>query len=108
MDVLKDKTYKSYNITNRYETFPYYYHTLDDKYVYGITSQVNKDISYVEVEVKDYHTLENLAYTYYGKSYYYWIIADFNDITDPFINLQEKFKNKKIKIPTLTAVTWSR
>lgn len=34
------------------------------------------------VEVGD--TLDTLALFYYGNPTYYWIIADYNDIFDPF------------------------
>ena len=44
-------------------------------------------------------TLDFLANKYYGRPDYYWVIADFNHIRDPFINLSDWFNT--IKIPSL-------
>ena len=46
MDVLKDKQYKDYNYLSRYESFPYYFHSIDRKYIYGTTSQLDQNLSY--------------------------------------------------------------
>lgn len=102
MDNLKNKSYKEYDYVSRYTSFPYYYNTLDDKYVYGITSTIDHSIEYVEHKVTSADTLDNLALAYYGRPDYYWIIADFNDIVDPFIELSSQFKT--IKIPSFSSV----
>lgn len=102
MDKATDKKYNTYSYTSRYTSFPYYYHAEDNKYFYGITGHINKNISYVSHKVKDYDTLDSLAYSYYGRPDFYWIIADFNNIQDPYIKLKDKFT--AIKIPTLTAI----
>ena len=44
MDRLTDKNYKDYNRVSRYSVFPYYYDEKSNKYLYGITSQLEKDI----------------------------------------------------------------
>lgn len=102
MDVLKNKSSKSYEYISRYASFPYYYHSLDKKYVYGLTSQLNANTTYTLVNVEMNTTLDGLAAKYYGRPDYYWIIADFNRIQDPFIQLSDFFN--KIKIPALTSV----
>ena len=102
MDDLKDKSYKSYNYLSRYSSFPYYYNTKDDKYVYGKTSELKTTTPYTTIKLNQMDTLDSLALKYYGRPDYFWVIADFNRIIDPFIDLYAKFD--EIKIPTLTAI----
>lgn len=52
MDVLKDKQYKDYNYLSRYESFPYYFHSIDRKYIYGTTAQLDQNLSYSIYKVK--------------------------------------------------------
>lgn len=104
MDVLKDKSQKRYSYVSRYTPFSYYYHSEDDKYIYGITSQLNKNITYVAHKVIESDTLDSLSLKYYGRPDYYWIIADFNSIQDPYIELFGKYKT--LNIPTLSDITF--
>lgn len=103
-DVLKDKNFKQYENISRYTSFPYYYHIVDNKYIYGITSHIDKSISFVSHKIKQGDTLDNLSLTYYGRPDYYWIIADFNNITDPYEELFSKYD--LLKIPTFTSITY--
>ena len=102
MNVLKDKSSKTYLYTSRYATLPYYYNTLDDKYIYGITENLSKISTFTIHKVNDYDTLDLLALVYYGRPDFYWIIADFNDIKDPFIKLYPRFQS--LKIPSLNQI----
>ena len=102
MDVLKNKSSRSYEYLSRYTSFPFYYHTLDKKYIYGLTSQLSDETSYVLVDVSMDTSLDGLAFKYYGRPDYYWIIADFNRIQDPFIKLSDYFT--KLKVPSLASV----
>ena len=70
-DVLKNKSYKQYENISRYTSFPYYYHSEDNKYIYGITSHIDKNISYVVHKIRQGDTLDNLSLTYYGRPDYY-------------------------------------
>ena len=100
MDILSEKNYKSSDsYTSRYAPFPFYYNKEDDKYMYGLTSQLKQNITYVNITVVPGMTLDFLANKYYGRPDYYWVIADFNHIRDPFINLSDWFNT--IKIPSL-------
>mgnify|MGYP003313014605 CR=1 FL=1 len=47
MDVIIDKTYKSYKRLSRYNSFPYYYHLLDNKYIGGTTNYLNNDTPFI-------------------------------------------------------------
>ena len=104
MDVLKDRQKRSYDYISRYQSFPFYYNTLDNKYIYGITSQLRDDSLYVAHKVTQEDTLDSLSLQYYGRPDYYWIIADFNHIQDPFIKLYGNMNS--IKIPTLSNIAF--
>ena len=103
-DVLKDKKYKQYENISRYSSFPYYYHTKDNKYIYGVTSQIDKNISFTVHKIREGDTLDNLSLTYYGRPDYYWMIADFNSIQDPYEKLYGKYES--LRIPTFTSIAY--
>jgi len=96
MDVLKNKKYESCDYICRYSPVPYYYHTLDDKYIYGLGTNVSKDAPYTIHKVKETDTLDSLALDYYNNPTLYWIICYFNDIEDAFITLYPRYKTLKI------------
>ena len=102
MEVLKDKQTKSYEYISRYATFPYYYHKEDNKYVYGMTNLLSDDTTYVVHNVSQEDTLDSLAFKYYGRPDYYWVIGYFNNINDPFEKLSNRFTT--IKVPSLSNV----
>ena len=102
MDILKNKQKVSYDYTSRYIPFYTYYNTVDNKYMYGLTSHLNKDVPYVVHSVKQEDTLDSLAYKYYGRPDYFWIIADFNNINDSFVELWKKYKT--VRVPSLSKI----
>lgn len=106
MDILKEKQFKTdiNDYLSRYANFPFYYNTEDNKYMYGLTANLSKDTSYITVEVKDTTTLDYLSNKYYGRPDYYWVIADFNSIQDPFIHLKDYFDT--IKIPSIADISY--
>lgn len=106
MNVLKNKSYRTYDYTSRYTVHPYYYNTVDKKYMYGITSQLSDETEYTLHNIKDVDTLDSLALYYYGRPDLYWIIADYNRIQDPFINLFEKYNY--IYIPSLAGIRYKK
>lgn len=103
MDVLKNKTYKQYNRLSRYSNFPYYYNTLDNKYVEGTTKYLDNTTLYKLVIVKDGDTYDSLALKYYNNPTYYWIICSYNHIQDPF---KKPKPNTYIKIPSLSDISY--
>lgn len=105
MDILTNKSYKQYDYTSRYTTIPYYYNKEDDKWIYGISKNLNKDTQYIAHKVKDSDTLDYLALKYYNNPTYYWVIAYFNDIQDCYINLIDYYKI--IKIPKINSIEFS-
>ena len=102
MSKIINKTYKNYNRVSRYSVFPYYYNTLDDKYMYGLTTHLKTDnINFVNHYVQQEDTLDTLALYYYNNPTYFWIIADFNKIQDPY----EKLEICRIlRIPTFSNI----
>ena len=104
MNVLKDKSSKTYLYTSRYATLPYYYNTLDKKYMYGISTTLNTNTHYVLHNLVDSDSLDSLALKYYGRPDLFWVIADFNNLNDPYIRLVDKMSS--IKIPSLSGITW--
>ena len=104
MNVLKDKSSKASLYTSRYATLPYYYNTLDKKYMYGISKNLNTNTDYVLHNLVDSDSLDSLALKYYGRPDLFWVIADFNNLNDPYIKLVDKMSS--IKIPALSGITW--
>ena len=104
MNVLKDKSSRTYFYTSRYATLPYYYNTLDKKYMYGISKNLNTNTDYVLHNLVDSDSLDSLALKYYGRPDLFWVIADFNNLNDPYIRLVDKMSS--IKIPALSEIAW--
>jgi len=104
MDVLKNKSYKSYDRISRYTRFPTFYNTLDNKYVYGTTAQLRDDTVFSIHKVQRGDTLDTLALKYYNNPTYYWVLADFNRIQDPFDDLTV---GMYLKIPTLSVIQFN-
>ena len=102
MNVLTNKSKKLYNYTSRYAILPFYYHTVDRRYVYGISSNLRDDTEYIVHEIKDIDTLDSLALKYYGRPDLFWVIADFNRIRDPYTRLIDNYNF--IYIPTLSSI----
>ncbi len=99
MSVLEDKQYKSYNYFSRYTSFPYYFNSIDKKYIYGVTSQLSKDSTYALHKVTKTDTIDSIALYYYNNPTFFWVICDFNNIQDPYIKLEE---GTLLKIPTMS------
>lgn len=105
MSQLIKKGYKDYERVSRYSVYPYYYNRLDDKYIYGLTSNLKKENTpFVTHVVKEDDTLDNLALYYYNNPTYFWVIADFNDIQDPYKKLTLE---SKLKIPTFSSIKFT-
>lgn len=98
---LTNKKYKDYSYMSRYNNFPYYWDTIDKKYVYGTTSWLNDETIYSIHTVQEGDTIDSLALYYYGNPTLFWIICDFNRITDPYIDL---VVGSGIKIPSISTL----
>ncbi len=98
-DILTNKQFKDYNKVSRYSALPFYYNMFDDKYIYGMGTNLKTDTSYKVHKIQDGDTLDSLALYYYNNPTYFWIIADFNRIQDPYLALKV---GDNIKIPTFS------
>lgn len=106
MDTLKNKMYESFNYLSRYTNVPYYYDTLQNKNVYGIGTNLKTNTEFVTHEIRSNDTLNSLALKYYNNPTFWWIIAYFNNIQDPFKPLREKYKT--IRIPSISSIEFGR
>lgn len=86
MDILKNKSYKSYNRLSRYSTVPYYYNTRDKKHVVGTGTNLDDTTNFSVHKVIKGDTYDTLALRYYNNPTYFWIICDYNRIQDPFVD----------------------
>lgn len=101
MDILKNKSFKNYNKLSRYSSIPYYYHTLDNKYIYGKARNLRDDTLYTLYTIQPGDTLDTLALEYYNNPTLYWIISDFNRINDPYKKL---IPGQQLKIPSISNI----
>lgn len=104
MDVLIDKQSKTYEAVSRYSVLSFYYNTLDNKYIYEIGKHLSSDTNYVKHKIEQYDTLDSLSLKYYGRPDLYWVIADFNRILDPYVDLYLEYSSDSINIPTLSSI----
>ena len=104
MEKLTNKRYNNFDYTCRYTPVPYFYDTEQQLDIYGIGTQMSFQTAFVSHKVKPEDTLDALALTYYNNPTYWWIIAYFNKITDPFIQLSHKFS--VLKIPSISSIAF--
>jgi hypothetical protein len=105
MDSLKDKKYGNFDYISRYISVPYYYHSIDNKEIFGVGKNMRKDTTWIAHQVVSTDTLDKLALTYYNNPTYWWVIAYFNDIQDAFIRLKDYFD--VLKIPAITSISFT-
>lgn len=103
-DVLKNKSYRQYDHISRYSIFPYYYHTIDNKYIYGTTKYLNNETAYTMHKVVLNDTYDSLALQYYNNPTLYWIICSYNHVQDPFIPPKEGIN---LKIPVFSSISYN-
>ena len=102
MRKLTNKKFETFDYVSRYTSVPYYYDVNNNRNVYGIGEQLSKDIPYVTHKVKPEDSLDALALTYYNNPTYWWVIAYFNRISDPFVVLHLKYST--LKIPSISGI----
>ena len=101
MDILTNKEYKQYNNLSRYTTVPYYYNTLDEKYMMGTSKHLKRNTQYIVHTTKAGDTYDGLSLSYYDNPTFYWIICEFNDVSDCFV---PPVKGTTLKIPVLSYI----
>jgi hypothetical protein len=106
MDTLKNKNYANFDYVCRYTGVPYYYDALSDRDVYGIGTNLRTDTEFVTHILRSNDTLNSLALKYYNNPMYWWVIAYFNNIQDPFKPLRDKYKT--LKIPNISSIEFGK
>jgi len=61
MDVLTSKQLRQYNNLSRYQEVPFYFHTIDNKYIVGIGKPLKTTTKYTEYTSKAGDTFDSLA-----------------------------------------------
>jgi nucleoid-associated protein YgaU len=97
-----NKQAHAFDYKSRYSGIPYYFNTQTKRDTPGIVKQIAFNTSYVLHKVEPSDTLDSLALDYYGNPTYWWAIAFFNKINDPFINLTLNYKS--LKIPSIYGI----
>lgn len=100
-NVLTSKQYKNYQKVSRYSSTPYFYNIVDKRFFYGTQKNLKDNTVHRIHRVVEGDTLDTLALYYYNNPTYFWIIADFNRIRDPFEPLTV---GSHIKIPTFSNI----
>lgn len=106
MDTLKKPEYISYDYTSRYTGVPIYFDTINQRQIYGIGTNLKTDTPVVSHKVSPRDTLHNLALKYYNNPTYWWIIANFNNIQDAFVNLIDRYSI--LQIPNIASIMFGR
>lgn len=102
MEKLVNKRVNTFDYISRYSGVAFYLDTKKERDVMGIGQQIKFDTPYSLHTIKRDDTLDSLALTYYNNPTYWWAIAYFNKISDPFIELATNFKT--IKIPSISSI----
>lgn len=106
MDTLKNKAYAKFDYLSRYTNTPYYYDTLANKEVYGIGTNLKTNAEFVTHKVCSNDTLNSLALKYYNNPTFWWVIAYFNNVQDPFKPLRNKYET--LRIPNIASVEFGK
>lgn len=102
MEKLTNKRAETFDYISRYAGVPYFYDTVHRRDIYGIGQQIRPDTAYFTHILQTGDTLDSLALTYYNNPTFWWAIAYFNKINDPFINLRQNFN--ALRIPELSNI----
>lgn len=104
MEVLSNKSYRQFDYISRYQSFPYYYNRIDNKYIYGTTGQLDDTIGYSVHICKANDTWDSIALLYYNSPTLFWVLCDFNKVQDPFQPLKI---GDRVKIPTISSISYT-
>lgn len=99
-----NKRSSTYDYRSRYTGVPYFYDTTTGKDTPGIPKQIKFDTPFFWHRVAAHDTLDKLALKYYNNPTLWWVIAYFNKINDPFIDLVATYR--QLKIPTVNSIVF--
>lgn len=104
MQKLTNEQANTFDYLSRYTGVSYFFDTQKNREVYGIGSQISFDTPYILHKVGVADNLDKLALKYYNNPSYWWVIAYFNKINDPFINISLTYTT--LKIPTISSIVF--
>jgi hypothetical protein len=104
MEKLTNKRSNVFDYNSRYSGVDYFLDTKTGRDTMGIGKQIKFDTPFFMHTLKQEDTLDSLALTYYNNPTYWWVIAYFNKISDPFIKLSLKYTT--LKIPTISSIVF--
>ena len=104
MDRLQQKAYRTYNYISRYSSFPYYYNTEDEKYIYGTTAYLDASTPYTLYKVQKTDTWDSMALKFYNSPTFFWILCDCNRVRNPY---EMPEVGTLIKVPALTNIKFN-
>lgn len=104
MDKLINKQSTTFDYTSRYAGVPFFFDTAKNKSIYGIGHQIRFDTPYLVHTLQTADTLDSLALTYYNNPTYWWAIAYFNKIHDPFVDIVRTYRT--LKIPNISGIVF--
>lgn len=95
------KNFKQYDYISRYESFPYYYDKVNNRYYYGLSANLIKTTPYASYTVQAGDSYDSIAYDKYGNALFYWVICYFNNVPDSF---EDPIPGTVIKLPSLNSI----
>lgn len=101
----KTRYYKQYNYISRYEQFAYYYDDLNNRYYYGLVSNLSNDLPYASYVVQAGDSYDSIAYDKYGSPLFYWIICNFNNIED---SLEDPIPGTILNLPNMNSLRFNK
>lgn len=104
MDKLTSKQTTTFDYKSRYAGVPFYFDTDKNKEIFGVGTQIRFDTPYLVHTIEATDTLDSLSLTYYNNPTYWWVIAYFNKINDPFTDIVRTYKS--LKIPVISSIVF--
>lgn len=103
MNILTNRAVKTSKYYSRYNGLYYYYNKLDKKYQLETRRWLKEFVDTSKIQtyiVKEGDTYDTIALEFYNNPTYYWIICDYNRITNPFTPLKP---GDVLYLPTINA-----
>lgn len=104
MDILTNKSSKTYKRLSRYSVLPTYFDTKRNKWVYGSSTWLDDTTEYSLYLVKKNDTYDSIALEKYNNPTLYWVILNYNKIIDPFSN---PIPGTHLRLPVLSGIQFT-
>lgn len=101
MNILSNKNYKEYNRLSRYSSSANYYNEIDKKYQEELPKPMDKNSKYSLYIADGNESFDFISLKFYNNPTYYWIICDFNNISNPYLIPS---RGTKLRIPVISDI----